>query len=598
MAILDQSDRPNFLRASVLLIGLAWTLPFLQPWHRFPLTSFYSEWLAFALGLAAALPLLRREPWRDARVPMIALAPLGLAVVLAVQVALDRVPYAEQALTAGLYLLWAALMAVLGHALGRRLTLDSIARTLAWFLLAGGLLNALIGLVQHYHVSTPFNFMVARKLIPMISGNLGQFNHYAAYVTLALASVAYLYCRGNLQGALATVCAALFLVVLALAGSRSPWLYLGTFIVLALLLHRLQRDDASRRLAVFACWLLPGFISAQWLVTLPFMVPDEGPLMMTSGERLFQVASGVGRRLQLWGEAWQMFLGAPVFGAGYGQFAWHHFLYEASSGASAGPWVYSHAHNIVLQLMAETGIAGALVIVGAALAWLAGLRRVTFDPAWWWLLSLLAVIGIHSLLEFPLWYAYFLGPAALLLGLGAQRPLAVRFPGAARAVVGLGIIAGWLNLIGVLSPYREFERLVFSSEQRSPPAAEEQDFARALANAHREPLLVPYVELAVVYGIAPSKEKLTEKLELTTRAMHFAPVDVVVYRQALLLALAGSGEAARAQLERSLRVYPGERAVVIAELENLARRYPVELTPLLELATSNFAQRRVSQEGK
>jgi hypothetical protein len=174
----------------------------------------------------------------------------------------------------------------------------------------------------------------------------------------------------------------------------------------------------------------------------------------------------------------------------------------------------------------------------------------------------------------------------------------VRFPGAARAVVGLGIIAGWLNLIGVLSPYREFERLVFSSEQRRTPAAEEQDFARALANAHREPLLVPYVELAVVYGIAPSKEKLTEKLELTTRAMHFAPVDVVVYRQALLLALAGSGEAARAQLERSLRVYPGERAVVIAELENLARRYPVELTPLLELATSNFAQRRVSQEGK
>src|SRR3989337_246267 len=125
MAILDQSDRPNFLRASVLLIGLAWTLPFLQPWHRFPLTGFYSEWLAFALGLAAALPLLRRAPWRDARIPMIALAPLGLAVVLAVQVALDRVPYAEQALTAGLYLLWAALMAVLGHALGRRLTLDS-----------------------------------------------------------------------------------------------------------------------------------------------------------------------------------------------------------------------------------------------------------------------------------------------------------------------------------------------------------------------------------------------------------------------------------------------------------------------------------------
>jgi len=252
----------------------------------------------------------------------------------------------------------------------------------------------------------------------------------------------------------------------------------------------------------------------------------------------------------------------------------------------------------VMQLLAETGALGASVIVGAVLLWLTDLRRARFGLETWWLLALLCVIGIHSLLEYPLWYAYFLGVAALLLGLGAERVFVLRLAGAARAVVGLGIIAGWLNLIGVLSPYREFERLVFSPEQRSPPAAEEQDFARALANAHREPLLVPYVELAVAYGITPSKEKLAEKLELTTRAMHFAPVDVVVYRQALLLALAGRGEAARAQLERSLRVYPKERTAVVAELENLARRYPVELTPLLELATSNFAERRVSQEGK
>ena len=187
-----------------MLIGLAWTLPFLQPYHRYPLTSFYSEWLAFALGLAAAAPLLGRNAWREAAVPLIALAPLGLAVLLALQVALDRVTYAEQALVAGLYLLWAALMAVLGHLLGRRMALDSIAGTLAWFLLAGGLVHALIGLVQHYHLSTPFNFLVAQKAGAAVYGNLAQPNHYAAYMTLSLASVAYLYGRGNLSTALAS----------------------------------------------------------------------------------------------------------------------------------------------------------------------------------------------------------------------------------------------------------------------------------------------------------------------------------------------------------------------------------------------------------
>jgi len=381
------------------------------------------------------------------------------------------------------------------------------------------------------------------------------------------------------------------------AGSRSTWLYLGALIVLALLLHRLRRDDGSRRIAVLACWLLPGFLAAQWLVTLPFMAP-AGVELVTSAERLFQMASGIEPRLQLWGVAWDMFRSSPLLGTGLGQFAWHHFLNQAATGATAAPGVFNHSHNVVMQLLAETGAFGASVIVGAVLLWLADLRRAKFGLEAWWLLALLCVIGIHSLLEYPLWYAYFLGMAALLLGLGAERVFVLRLARVGHAVVGLGIIAGWLNLIGVLSPYREFERLVFSSEQRSPSVAAEQDFAQALANLHREPLLVPYVELAVAYGITPSKEKLTEKLELNTRAMHFAPVDVVVYRQALLLALAGRAEAAREQFERALRVYPEQRPAVIAELENLARRYPVELTPLLELATSNFAEGRVSQEVK
>jgi O-antigen ligase len=597
MAILDHSDRPTFLRASVLLIGLAWTLPFLQPYHRVPLTAFYGEWLALALGLAAALPLLRREPWREATLPLIALAPLGLAVVLALQVALDRVPYSEQALSAGLYLLWAALMVALGHVLGRRLTLDSIAKTLAWFLLVVGLINVLIGLVQHYHVSTPVSFLIASKTWAGLSGNLGQPNHFAACVTFSLVSTAYLYGRGSLAGAVAAACAALFLVILALTGSRSPWLYLGTFIVLALLLHHRRRDGKSRRMAVFTCWLLPGFISAQWLVTLPFMAPAGGQLV-TSADRLFQLASGVGPRLQVWGEAWQMFVASPVLGAGFGQFAWHHFLHQAATDPTTAPGVYNHSHNLVMQLLAETGALGALVIVGAVMLWIADLRRVNLDPAWWWLLSLLGVIGIHSLLEFPLWFAYFLGPAALLLGLGAQRPLAMRFPGAARAAVALAVLAGCVNLAAVIPAYRDFEQLVFRPGSQPSQASSDQAFGQALMRVHGEPLLRPYVELAVAFSIKVDRTQLRDKLELITRAMHFVPVTELVYRQALLLALAGRAEAAREQLDRSLRAYPAERTAVVAELRNLALRYPSEMTPLLELAASKIANGRVPRDGK
>jgi O-antigen ligase len=586
---------PNFspfLRASLVLVGLAWTAPFLQPAHRFPLTAFYSEWLAFALGIAAAAVLLRRESWRDAALPVIALAPLGLIVVLAIQIALGRIPYPGQALMAVLYLLWALLLIVLGQLLRREVSLPQVAGFLAWFLLAGGVAHGIVGLAQHYGLhEPPLDALVARKQLPQIFGNLGHLNHYAAIVTLALASAAYLYCRRSLPRAVAAGAAALFLVVLALAGSRSPWLYLAALTGLALLLDRLQRSDESRRLLVFVAWLIPGFVAAHGFVTLPFMLPDDR-LVVTSMDRLFQAVSGIEPRLQLWGEGWRIFLGDPLIGAGFGQFAWEHFLDQAATGATAAPGVFNHAHNIVVQLLAETGLAGALVVCAPVIAWMADLRRARLDAEWWWVLALLTVMGIHSMLEHPLWYAYFLGMAALLLGLGSERHIGVSRGGAARAATALIILLGCVNLAAVLPPYRDFERLVFGTE----PGGGGQDFTAAMTRAYRDPLLEPYVELAFALGAPAGTGDLREQLELNTRAMRFAPVAAVVQRQAVLLALSGSHEAARVQLDQALRAYPGEVAALVPELEELARRHPAEVGPLLELAAAKLALRGVRHE--
>jgi len=568
----------------LLLAGLAWTLPFLQPYHRYPLTGFYSEWLAFALGLAAALVLLSRQAWREAELPVVALAPVGLAVVLGVQVALERVPYPEQVLTAVLYLLWASLLMLLGSALRRKLGMTTVATTLAWFLFAGGNLSAVVGLLQHFHVPTPVDFLIARGIAQQVYGNLGQPNHYAAHLTLALASAGYLYACRRLHGALAGGCMALCLLVLALAGSRSTWLFLSALTALAVLLHARRRDSGSRRLAIAAGWLLPGFVIALAVATLPFMAPPEDRLL-TAVERLFQMASGIAPRLQIWSEAWQMFLGAPLLGAGWGQFAWHHFVHQAVTGETAAPAVFNHAHNIVLQLMAQTGAVGASIIGVALVLWIADLKRVKFDLEWWWLLALSAVIGIHSLLEYPLWYSYFLGVAALALGLGAERVFTLRFAGAARAAAGLAIVAGWLNLVAMVPSYLEFERLVFTPESRSQ-LPDDAAFAKAIVGLYREPLLVPYVELAVAYGITVSEERLPDKLSITARAVHFAPNSFVSYRYALLLALAGEREAALVQLDRALRVYPEAAGGVAMQLETLAQGNRGVFAPLLDLTAA------------
>jgi hypothetical protein len=65
------------------------------------------------------------------------------------------------------------------------------------------------------------------------------------------------------------------------------------------------------------------------------------------------------------------------------------------------------------------------------------------------------------------------------------------------------------------------------------------------------------VELGFARAIEIDRERLDAKLALNTLVMGVLPDIDVAYRQALLLALAGQGERARVQWDRSVLLYPG-----------------------------------------
>lgn len=57
------------MRLSLILVGVMFALPFVQPRHYFPLPLFYSEWLALVLGLAALFPLVMARFARPVEAP-------------------------------------------------------------------------------------------------------------------------------------------------------------------------------------------------------------------------------------------------------------------------------------------------------------------------------------------------------------------------------------------------------------------------------------------------------------------------------------------------------------------------------------------------
>lgn len=596
MPMTDASPAARLTAAhfSLAAIGLMWTLPFLQPYHHLPLTSFYSQWLAIALGIAALSWMARGAFWRAPALPVSVLPLLGFAAFLVLQHALGKVAYGGQVLGAGLYIVWAALLVMLASGLRRAIGLDGIVTVLAWFLVVGGLVGAVLALLQHYQISDLPQSLIFPKRWVNVSGNLAQSNHFANYSTLALISLAYLHAIRRLHWAALAAGAVPLLFVIGLSGSRSALVFLAFVLGLALL-YAQRRGAEGRRLAVSIVAFTGVFAAAQWFATLAWVEPPGGA--ETVAQRLVggegsSGAATVTFRLQIAAEAWEMFLQAPLLGVGWGQFPWHDFHYRASQGLSITSWPFNHAHNIVLQLLAETGLVGVLLIGAAAVLWIRRLMAAKLDPPHWWLVALLGVIAIHSLLEHPLWFSYFLGIAAVAIGLVETGDFGPR-PGRAPALLlGTLLAVGAVYAVSVLGNYRDFERLF----ARGAPLPDTAEFATTMGRALRDPVLRPYAELAVASTLGLDRERVTEKRALSERVLRFAPISGIAYRHAMLLALEGDVPAAERQLARAERVYPDDLEAMVKLMGEVAARHPAEMAPLIRLAAAKRADRRSAAE--
>jgi O-antigen ligase len=581
-------------RIALCLLGLMLVLPFLQPRHFLPLPLFYSEWLAGVLGLMAFFLFLLPRYARDVEVPWVVLTPLALCGVLLLHLVLLKAAYPQQILLALLYLLWAGALILLGAALRREFGLAALSAVLAWFILAGGLLNALAGILQHYELRGILEPVIASKTSPAIYGNLAQPNHFANHIALALASLLFLHARGRLHLAVAALLGGLLLFVLSLSGSRSAWLYLGALAVLATLLHFRHPGAEHKRLLVFSLLLLPGFVFAQWLVQQPWLSAPTS--MVTPTERLFEYVRGASARFQLWREAWLMFLQSPLMGVGYGQFAWQHFQLAGSIGNPASVGHANNAHNVLVQVLAETGALGAAALLSGIAVWLWGLRRATFNLDRWWLLALLGVLGIHSMLEYPLWHAYFLGLAAVLFGAAESPHVRLQMPRAISAGFAILMFAGTLSAVSLLHNYYRLEVSLFPKPGNTARA--DLDRAHhALMSVHGS-LLTPYVELAFARVIDLDSRDLDRKIGFSGRVMRFAPTPVITYRHAALLALKGEHAQAAQQLDLAVTAYPGRLKEFAEEIAGIAGRDGEALAVLSERIQRHRASQRNSRPVK
>ncbi len=218
---------------------------------------------------------------------------------------------------------------------------------------------------------------------------------------------------------LAALGMALFIWAVVLTASRTGLVGVALLALWALADRRLSRPARGLLLAT------PLLYAAAWWGMAWWAQASDHTF---GGQQRLAEGDVSGSRFRIWADALQLIAQHPWTGVGWGNF---NFAWSLTPFPGRHTAFFDHTHNLPLQLAVELGLPLALVICALLLRalWQAGRRVLAATGAasasGRCALMMVLLIGLHSLLEYPLWYAYFLLPTAFAWGLALGLPAAV-----------------------------------------------------------------------------------------------------------------------------------------------------------------------------
>ncbi len=285
---------------------------------------------------------------------------------------------------------------------------------LAW--IGAAVLSATIGLLQYLGNSDWLGVWVNHPNTGEAYGNLRQRNQFATLLNIGLAALlcwVSLYARSTAHVALALLVAALMGAGNAASSSRTGLFQLLLLSAMALWWWRAGVADARQRGTALLLGAAAGYLLASF--ALPTLLGQD-PFTSGAWGRLQAGDAECSSRLTLWRNVLYLIAQKPWLGWGWGELDYAHFITLFPDKRFCD--ILDNAHNLPLHLAVELGLPVALLLCALALglAWRArpwSERDPVRQLAW----AVLAVIVLHSLLEYPLWYGPFQMAAGLSVAL-------------------------------------------------------------------------------------------------------------------------------------------------------------------------------------
>jgi len=399
------------------------------------------------------------------------------------------------------------------------------AHVIAWGWLLAGFINAAVGLGQYFGLMS--------EPLGTAFGLLRQRNQLATLCNIALLSLLFIWQRRSAQPQTtkrmtyltAAVCT-LLTAALAATCSRAGLLELVTLCGFALVWAKVKR-----RRDVLAATILALLTYVLWASLLPLMSGSPESIfgrvvsLAAAPDGATEMQLQDSRRL-LWANTLSIIRLHPLLGVGWRELA--HALQTTDLGSLPQFAAQAdNAHSLPLQFAAELGLPFTVLWFGL-LAWLLLRHRPWRAQAPEQVLAwgVLTVIGIHSLLEYPLWYAPF--QIAIGLSVGAlfiQASVAQTRQEKASASTswhGLASICLLCFCAYAAIDYHRIRQLFITADERSALYQ-----GGAYAKAEASWLFASQVRFAKLTTTPVTQDNAAELWQLGHEVLHFSPEPLV-----------------------------------------------------------------------
>ena len=433
----------------------------------------------------------------------------------------------------------------------------------AW--LIAGLVSCAIGLFQYFGVGGDLLPWVSQAELGQAFGNLRQRNQFASLSSISLAALVWFAVRAPAarlpghQQVLVWLAAGLLAAGNAASSSRTGLVQLFMLCALAGVWGAWRRPWVLRVLLMSVATYIAAALLLPWLAGLD-------PTLHGALARLHAGDDACSSRLTLWSNVLHLIAQKPWLGWGWGELDYAHY-----TSAYNGPRfcdILDNAHNLPLHLAVELGVPLAVLLCGGAVWWVLQRRPwAEADPARQLAWSVLAIVLLHSLLEYPLWY----GPFQMAVGLCVVM-LWQRQPTAAGAVAEntknretkrqlrqsmYGFIA--IIIIAMCSyaawDYHRISQLYLVPESRS--AAYRVD---TLAKVRGSWLFASQVQFAELMLTPLEPGTAVWTFESAGALLHYSPEPRVIEKRIEAAVMLGRDDDALAHLARYRTAFPAEHS--------------------------------------